>query len=240
VRSTLVKLEGLDALMDGRVDGAVVLGGDLILPEDREQLTSSSLPVVFLSNNFELAGCFQILSGAQERTRDAANHLFSLGHRRVGISGYYQDAHYMRASVKGLQDAYTARGFEFDPRFIATPNGEKFFDAEDLKERLKKLREAGVTALISTEVVEALMAVQLLKEAGLSTPRDMSILSFGPMWKGVFMDRPVLTTFDADLTTCGHKCFEMFKQARDGGVPRTEVMKWELAPGGETVGPPTS
>ncbi len=240
LRTAQVKLGGLDALMDGRVDGAVVLGGDLIPSEDRAMLVASSLPVVFLSNNFEVPGFFQLVSGAYERTRDAAEYLFTQGHRRIGLSGYYQDAHYMQASLKGLGDFYESHHLSFNPDYVATPVESHFFDPGSIRARLENLRKAGVTAIISTEIVEALTGAELLKADGLSIPRDISLISFGPNLRGFAMNRPMLTTLETDLGGCGLKCFEMFKEARNGGVPRMETMKWELNPGGETVGPPSS
>jgi DNA-binding LacI/PurR family transcriptional regulator len=238
IRSNLVKLEGLDALLDGRVDGAVVLGGDLIPPGDREMLKGTNLPVVFLSNNFTIPGFSQILSGARERTRKAADHLFSLGHRKIGLSGYYQDAHYMQASLKGLQESLTAHGAAFDEGLVAPPTNEAFFDPEDMRMRLGKLRKSGATAVISTEIVEALTFVQQLTAEGASVPGDLSVVSFGPQWRGIFQGEPPLSTFDADLGDYGRQCFEMFKAVRGGDEPRTQVMEWDLAPGGETLGPP--
>jgi len=238
VRSTLVKLEGLDAVMDGRVDGAVVLGGDRIPAADRQKLTDSGLPVVFLSNNFEIPGAFQILSGAYERTRAAADHLYSMGHRRIGLSGYYQDAHYMQASIKGLRDFYEACRLPCNDRFIETPTGEHFFDLQDLRRRLSRMRDNGVTALISTELAEAIMVMDLMASEGMVIPRDMSLVSFGPMWWGGLTRKPKLTTFDVDLKESGARCFRMFKQAREHTKPRVENMEWKMTPGGETLAPP--
>ncbi len=238
IRSTLVKLEGLDALLDGRVDGAVVLGGDLIAPGDRAMLKDSNLPVVFLSNNIDIPGFFQIQSGARERTRAAFDHLVALGHRRIGLSGYYQDAHYMQASLKGFRESLESHGLPWEPRFVATPTQAAFFDPEDMRARLSRLREAGVTAIISTENVEALTFVQQMTLEGVRIPQDMSVVSFGPLWRGFFQGRPPLSTFDAALDLYGRKCFEMFKEAREGKPVRQETMEWRLSPGGETLGPP--
>lgn len=240
VRSTLVKLEGLDAVLDGRVDGAVVLGGDRIPAADRQKLSESGLPVVFLSNNLEISGAFQILSGAYERTRAAADHLYSMGHRRIGLTGYYQDAHYMQASIKGLRDFHESCRLPFDPRCIDPPTSEKAFDPEDLKGRMSRLKGAGVTGLITTEIAEAVMAVRLLETQGVNVPRDMSVVSFGPMLWGASDQRPRLTILDTDLKEYGFKCHRMFKDARDRHEPRKEAMEWTLAPGGETLAPPRS
>lgn len=238
IRSTLVKLEGLDAVLDGRVDGAVVLGGDLISEADRAMLKESNLPVVFLSNNLEIPGFPQIVSGAYERTRKAVDHLFSLGHRRIGLSGYYQDAHYMQASLKGYRDSYSRLGQEPEPEFVASPTTDRFFDESDIQERLARLRRAGVTAIVSTEIVEALHFVRQLTAEGVQVPGEMSVVSFGPQWRGIYQGKPALSTFDADLAEYGRRCFEMFKEAREGKPPRLETMDWNITAGGETLGPP--
>ena len=85
---------------------------------------------------------------------------------------------------------------------------------------------------------EALIAVDLLKEEGVNVPRDMSVVSFGPMLWGAVTQKPRLTVLEADLKDYGFKCYSMFREARDRSAPRKTVMEWKLTPGGETLAPP--
>ena len=72
---------GIDAFLDGRVDGVLFHGAQ---DERHERVVRAGMPVVLLTRSLDLPdGCAAAYTDEREVVRLALDHLHSLGHRRI-------------------------------------------------------------------------------------------------------------------------------------------------------------
>jgi LacI family transcriptional regulator len=120
----------------------------------------------------------------------AIEHLVSLGHRRIGHLAGPADLSTGILRRRGFEAAMTAAGL--DPSAIATATAYNR-DAGHASTEALLDRWPDLTAIAASNDLLALGAYQLLKERGLSCPRDLSIVGHN--------DMPLVDMVDPPLTT---------------------------------------
>jgi LacI family transcriptional regulator len=223
------ELTGLDALMDGRIDGAIVLKDEDLTEEEAEFFRAKSpVPLVLINNTLETKGFFQLTSGIYERNIVALEYLFSRGHRKIGMIGLSAGSAYNRYSQQAFNDFYKKNGAKFDPQWLEVPPvGHDVANAEDLTKSLFALKEKGVTVIVCSDDLQGIFAIEILKKAGVRVPQDISILSFGELARESSLQSPALTMVGTDLEAGGRKAYEFFKSALEGGTPVAQSLIWK-------------
>lgn len=222
------ELTGLDALMDGRIDGAIVLK-DEDLNEEQAQFfrTQSPVPLVLINNTLETKGFFQLTAGIYERNQVALKYLFGRGHRRIGIIGLSKGSAYNLYALQAFEDFYSKNGLRFDQYCMEVPPvGHDIANEEDIQKSLMNLKEKGVTAIVCSDDLQGIFAIEILKKAGVRVPEDISILSFGQMARESSMQAPTLSMVETDLEAGGRKAYEFFKAALEGRTPIAQSLQW--------------
>lgn len=114
----------------------------------------------------------------------AADHLIQSGHRQIGLIATDADAITFSARNEGLDNALKTIGQSYDtlPKEI---NSAEILNADDpstlgqqAAEKLLK-KHPDLTAIIAENGHIALGAIQAIKNAGKSIPKDLSVLSMG-------------------------------------------------------------
>ncbi len=167
-----VEAEAL-ALMDGRVDGALLL-------RDYEDPLSDLLAerefphVLFFTrsrrDDVHWVDCDH-LTGA----RLAVEHLIRLGHRRIAHLGGSQNALSARERLRGYCQTMEAHGLEVRPEWVIVP-GAHGGELEQLANLLQ--RPDRPTALFAWSDESALCVLNLCSELGLKVPDDFAIVGF--------------------------------------------------------------
>jgi LacI family transcriptional regulator len=136
-------------------------------------------------------------------SRGAVEHLLSLGHRRIACITnapiVYTAA---RERLEGYRQAMAAAGVPAPDELVA----EAAFDAPSGHEAMAGLlaRTTFTAAFVASDVV-ALGAIGALRDAGMSVPRDVSVVGFD--------DIPLAGYFDPPLTTVRLPAFELGQAA---------------------------
>jgi LacI family transcriptional regulator, repressor for deo operon, udp, cdd, tsx, nupC, and nupG len=222
------ELTGLDALMDGRVDGAIVLKDQDLTEEEAEFFrVKSPVPLVLINNTLKTNGFFQLTSGIYERNLVALKYLFSRGHRRIGIIGMSAGSVYNRHSLQAFDEFYEKNGLKFNPEWLEIPPvGHDIANPDDLAKSLLSLKSKKVTVIVCADDLQGIFAIEILKRAGVRVPQDISILSFGQLAREASLQSPALTLVETDLEAGGRKAYEFFKAALDGKTPVAESLVW--------------
>jgi DNA-binding LacI/PurR family transcriptional regulator len=222
------ELTGLDALMDGRIDGAIVLKDEDITEEEAEFFRAKSpVPLVLINNTLETKGFFQLTSGIYDRNLVALEYLFSRGHRRIGSIGLSAGGVYNRRSFEAFENFYKKNGMVFNlDWFKVPPVGHDVSNADDLAKSLIDLRKQGVTVVICADDLQGIFAIEIIKKMGLRVPEDMSILSFGQLARESSLQAPTLSMIETDLEAGGRKAYEFFKAALEGKAPIAQALVW--------------
>lgn len=167
--------------------------GLLIIPAVDSMITWSAqgLPLVCIDrrpHNWD--GDFVVV--ANERgSSDAANHLIRMGHRHIGVITGPLSLTNARERLDGFDAALRKAKVSLAPECIQ----EARFDLESGHKAAARLLHLlpRPTAIFATNDLMALGALSAVREAGLSCPQDVSIISFDGLDISQF-STPALTT----------------------------------------------
>lgn len=202
---------GIIPARDVAMDGALVYSCDMTSPAVG-WLMRRQLPVVFVDQS-PAPGITSINVDDRGGARAAADHVLSLGHRRIGIitSGFGGEygilddprsatlAYGETERMNGWLDALDAAGVV--PTAVRIPHG----DPQDTGYAgVEALLAAGErpTAILAFSDAFARGAIQAIEDKGLSVPDDVSVVGFddNPIARRM---RPALTTVHQDVDVKG-------------------------------------
>lgn len=149
--------------------------------------------------------------GATEATR----HLLSLGHRTVGHIAGPSDWYEAQERERGWRDVLAAEGREVPEMVRGDWSPRSGYEAA------KRLiaKKTGVTALFVANDQMAIGALRALGEAGISVPRQVSLVGFDDIPEAEFFSPP-LTTLRQEFSEVGRRSLELLLEQVEG-APRT-------------------
>ncbi|XHR30188.1 MAG: LacI family DNA-binding transcriptional regulator [Chthoniobacteraceae bacterium] len=135
-------------------------------------------------------------------TREAVEHLFELGHRRVIALGLEHAGFYTSSRLAGIASAYQARGWNAErnicklplPAQIDSAFAQGFEVAGAVWEKARE--EGGYTAVMALNDRVAIGLVDGLRALGVRVPEDLSLVGYDNMDVCSYM-LPRLTSIDA-------------------------------------------
>ena len=138
-------------------------------------------------------------------------HLFSLGHKRIGVlGGEITHSNPAKSRYEGCVAAFQKHEIPFDPenQFEAA-----YFTMEGGYEAMGNLLDKmpDLTAVFAMADVTALGAIRAAKDRGLRVPEDISIVGFDGIEIGQFMV-PRLTTIRQPNEQLAARCVELLLQ----------------------------
>lgn len=177
----LRELEGFQMMLDKKVDGVLVAGGqaDLLQVSDAYKAglrrLSSLVPVVVLGSPIDGVDCLFIQRERGEGVSAAVRCLASLGHRRIAFVGGEAGVGITEARLNAYRTALSQLDLPRDDALIAlsdyyTPDG-----CRALSGLLS--RKTPFTALLAMNDSVAFGAYRALADAGLRVPEDVSVIS---------------------------------------------------------------
>lgn len=203
--------EGIIPARDVAMDGALVYSCDMTSPAVG-WLTRRRLPLVFVDQS-PAPGITSINVDDRGGARQAAEHVLSLGHRRVGIltSGFGGEygvladprsatlAYGESQRMLGWLDALDAA--QVVPTAVRIPHGDPQDTGYAGAEALLSAGEPP-TAILAFSDAFARGAIRALEDKGLSVPHEVSVVGFddNPIAR---RDRPALTTVRQDVDAKG-------------------------------------
>jgi len=233
-----IRLSGINELMDGRVEGAVVLISRTIPEDQLSILRKSPLPTILVSTQREVPGFFQLSAGTYERTLLAAEKLLEAGHRRIGFLGFYQESLHDQIVQEAMEDVFRKRGLLFKKEWLESSDHWDIWDVQHIENQFTRLIDQKCTAVICVSAHQASLGIEILRSKGLSVPGDISLVAYGPLSPVVQFQRPTLCLIEADLVRAGSIAYGLYKEALEGGKPRTLVLEWKWRKGGTSIGAP--
>jgi DNA-binding LacI/PurR family transcriptional regulator len=205
--------EGVVPARDVAMDGALVYSCDMTSPAVG-WLTRRRLPLVFVDQS-PAPGITSINIDDRGGARSAAEHILSLGHRRIGIItsgfggayGILDDpqaatlAYGESERMLGWLDALDAAGVV--PTAVRIPHGDPHGTGYAGAEALFAAGEPP-TAILAFSDAFARGAIQAIEDKGLTVPGDISVIGFddNPIARTM---RPALTTVKQDVEAKGRE-----------------------------------
>lgn len=202
------------------------------------------VPVVWLLNS--LAGITSVLQDDFGGAQLGIEHLLGLGHRRIGALIQQSDAT-LRLRLAGYHEALANAGILAQSDWVRTPRtlmpkgGYREWGAGVMREWLEDGWEStGCTALFVQNDLAAIGVLDVLQDACIEVPGDVSLISFDGTDVCDFT-KPRLTSVKVPLheigVTATEALIEEIKQP--GGRARSIVLPASLRPG-ESTAPPHS
>ena len=160
----------------GRTDGFILLysrKNDMVI----DYLCEQGLPYVIVGKPDELASqtmCIDndnLLAG-----REAADYLYSLGHRRIGYLGVNKDFLYVSDRRAGYQLSLLLHGLPVQQEYCVELDHAGVEDTSALEALLRQNDRP--TAFVVSDDILALVLERVCIQMGLKIPQDLSIIAF--------------------------------------------------------------
>ena len=193
----------LDTMLEARVDGlllAMVRRHDPIV----DRLDSNGTPVVLFNRTVDHSAISSVVPNDARGIRLAVAHLDELGHRRVGLvvgplftsNGDRRLRAFGRAMRRLGRQSHVVEAVAFD-------------EAAGYRAARQMLREfPGITAVVAGNDLIALGVIDAAAEAGLSCPRDLSVVGINDMPLAGRLQPPLtsVTVPERDLGRLAAEC----------------------------------
>ncbi|MGV9772994.1 LacI family DNA-binding transcriptional regulator [Streptosporangium sp. NPDC003464] len=185
--------EFVTALADHGVAGVVFLSASNTIenadPETYNVLAARRIPFVGVNGGFEGHDAPVFSTDDHLAAELAVEHLFSLGHRRVGMAAGPVGNRPADRRVEGFLAALERRGVEDPDQWVV----RQYYTIEGGQSATSTLLRQDVTAIVAASDFMALGAIRGVRREGLSVPGDVSVVGYDGSMIMEFVDPPLTT-----------------------------------------------
>ena len=213
-------------LVEQRVDGLILTGGgrdsSIYRLIDRHRI-----PYVVTWRLDAHAKCPCVSFDNYAAARLAMNHLIELGHHQIGlICGRTELNDRALERRKAYEDTLFERGIALNSSLMF----ERDFEFIEGKTAMRRMLDGPIrpTAVFAANDIQAIGAISECRDAGLSVPKDISVIGFDDLPVGEFIS-PKLTTIRVPAQRMGHVAANyLMEMIRGHSTPASEVLPVEL------------
>ena len=228
------ELESLDILGEREVDG-MIIASTAVTRRHQERIHELHCPAVIVNSESTVPGVPAVMSDNIMGGRLAAEHVLDLGHRKIVFVGDDDDHNSaVQARIKGAEAAVSERadnGLTF--RAVASVgSGDGAVEGGIRAARELSVASFEETAVLCRNDLSAIGVMRGLIDAGLSIPRDVSVVGYDDIELAAYVD-PALTTVRQSTEEMARLAVEdLFERIGQGREPADEAAD---APPGETT-----
>jgi len=197
----------LEMLLDRRAEALIVLANWLFVNiEVLGDLEKSNIPTVMIGRELKNDAISSVIVDNELGAYTAAEHLYSLGHRKIAFIRGPKTLTDSAPRWKGVRSFAKARGLELDQRLIVDLPESKdptssFESGYRLTEEILKTKRP-FTALMAFDDMTAFGAIRALKRTGLKIPEQCSVVGFDDV-AASSLCTPSLTTIRQPMEAMG-------------------------------------
>lgn len=233
-----IRVRGTEALADGWVDGALIMGSEISDPKTLQQLKKEGFPLVLVGPDRPLPGFVQLGSGLAHRIQLGLDLLASAGHRQVAYVGLARKSLHNEVVRKELESGARRLKLNFDPADLFEHATYELLNPVELRLFADAVLARGITAVLVATAEQAAQLRDILEAKGRRVPQDVSLLCYGqPPWTLRAHPRP-LSVISADLNDEGVRAYGLVKALLEGASPKSLEIMWSLERDGATLAPP--
>ena len=185
-----------------------MVDGLLINPTSikNKDLLELGLPTVVLGLSNEFPNFDIIGSDSRSGSGLALEHLFDLGHRRIGLINGLSRRSLRSSRLDAYYDFYQKNGLDLDTELIINvPYGQEFGYGAMMKILNLPNRP---TAVFAGDDILAIGALQAVNQSGLSVPEDISLIGMDDIYPAT-VTKPPLTTIAKQKYKIGRNAVEL-------------------------------
>lgn len=192
----------INRLMEWQVDGIIIIS-PAVLPARINGLLTMDLPVILIDSDSQDYGLDSVSVDNFSGGVMAANHLISLGHKRIACINGARENVTNNERVNGFRSAMEAAGLDVDEDLIVTSDFEVVCGMQNALKLLDN--ETPPTAIFACDDLMAYGAVQAVYSKGLKVPQDLSVVGFDDIYLSKYTVPP--------LTTIKQPLYELSEEA---------------------------
>ncbi|WP_285116973.1 LacI family DNA-binding transcriptional regulator [Leifsonia sp. fls2-241-R2A-40a] len=213
----------VDLLLQQQVSGVIFVGGAYAQEgadhAHYSRLTELNLPTVLVNAPVDALHFATVSCDDSVATAQALTHLRSLGHERIGLLLGPRDHVPSQRKLEAARRIAEGWGTPLDESLVV----HSLYSLEAGQAAATRLLGSGVTAILCASDPMALGAVRAARRAGLSVPRDVSIVGFDD---SALMNctEPPLTTIRQPIEPMGRTVIELLlRQISSDSAIRDEL-----------------
>ncbi|MEP5759286.1 MAG: LacI family DNA-binding transcriptional regulator [Litoreibacter sp.] len=219
----------LGSLRNGRADGALLLNGQLPLPDHEIE----TLSLVSISEAIPNAQILHVGTDSIAATREATEYLITLGHKKIVHFGGPTGNILTKEREQGYRSAMQAAGLSDDITVI--PSGFKLEDGQASVDALLTKHDPP-DAIVCASDIAAMGAISGLTKRGYQVPQDISVIGFDDIdFSSIFS--PPLTTIRQNRKELGKRATLMLLGLIEGTLenPNMNVVEHSLIERSSTI-----
>lgn len=199
--------------------GAICIHPALEYQSEVEHLARNH-PVLVLGGAFPNGSVSCVDCDNRSGGRQAVQHLFELGHRRILVVSGPTNLSNSRDRLDGAVAEIASSGLPTDTRDLIMSADSVVLDDASKQGLAARLGAADrPTAIVAGGFYLALAAIQVVRAAGLSIPQDVSVVGFDDPASAPLLDPP-LTTIRQPLTEMSSRAYTLIRDALTSGDHR--------------------
>jgi len=175
--------------------------------ENREIIEKFSVPIVTIDRLLDIAGIMgEVVSDDYQGSRTATRYLIQNGHKEILVLSGDRYMGMRSARICGFCDEMKENGLTVKKENIIFGKYKVEFGYQAMTEFLKQ--ERALDAVYACSDMIAIGVLQALGEAGLSVPKDVSLMGYDDIYMSQYL-HPPLTTMNQPKFAMGEKAVEM-------------------------------
>ncbi len=200
------KISYLEHCKYRNVDGVVVALSSKFT-ESIHSLFDSDIPIVSVETMYE--GIPTVISDNKAGAKQALEHLYLLGHRKIAHIASSQENQSGRERFEAYQDFLKENDIEYNPLYVVEATKYTRESGEIATNRLlQQCWDDLPTAIFASFDDYAAACIDVLNARGFSVPEDISIVGFDDAPYASYI-RPALTTVRQDRNEIGAKAAQV-------------------------------
>ncbi len=205
-------------MLERKVDGVAIMTSEME-PGLIDMLRKSSIPLVCLDTAVVGKRISNIEVDYTGGVEQALDHLLQLGHRRISFISGPMNLQSSRTRHHAFCQYLQRKNIECKSSMIAEGN-HRVDGGRSAMSRLLKLK-LPPTAVLTSNDLSAIGAMGAIHEAGLTVPKDISLIGFDDIELSSFI-QPPLTTLRASRTEIATRAFmSLFNASEKGEIDGT-------------------
>jgi DNA-binding LacI/PurR family transcriptional regulator len=179
-----------------------------------DELRAIGVPTVVLGLGSDYPDFDEVGSDSQHGSILALEHLFELGHRRIGLINGLSRRSSRSSRLDGYHEFHQKHGLDEDPSLIINSPYGQDYGYLGMKELLDLQNKP--TAVFAGNDILAIGALKAVYDAGLRVPDDISLIGMDDIYS-VSVTMPPLTTVAKQKYITGHKAVELLIMRIENG-----------------------
>lgn len=177
-------------MLERQVEGVAVMTSEM-QEHLVEQLVSRRVPTVFLDVGTPGIGISNIVVDYAHGIDEAFQHLFALGHRKIGFISGPETLASARTRRTAFLTSTASHGLPPQDQWVRQGDHKVAGGVAAMSELLALAEHP--TAVMASNDLTAIGMMSAIRKAGLSVPGDISVVGFDDIWLAEFTEPPLTT-----------------------------------------------